>query len=85
MKDKHDTDTLDMYEQLGKPVLTQEQVEDCLNVADRVMLEYPEIRLGQAFLNAVWSEYQISCTWPELFYEKDTDKAYGMIVSEYFW
>lgn len=80
MKDKHDTSTME----LDITVVTPEMVERCLTIAGNTMQEHPYIRLGQGFINALWEEYQVSVTWPELFYEVDVNKAYAMIISEYY-
>jgi len=76
MKDKHDTAAME----LDATLITPKMVERCPNIAGQTMQEYPFMRLGKSYMNALWDEYQASGVWSELFYEKDVDKDYVMII-----
>ena len=79
MKDKPTGDMFDCPDTII-PKLSEGQYDHCVNVATMMMLNYPELRLGQAFINAVWQEYKETVVFPDLFYCNDGERCVKLMT-----
>lgn len=76
-------DRQDFNEKIIPIKLSHKQIADLISVSSNDTLPPNSMRYGQAFMYHYEKTYNVSCSYPELFYETKTEIAFAIIWRDF--